>query len=189
MLKYVFLAPVPLTAYLIGRGTAGGARALLGAVLVVAAAPLVGIPLSPAGIAWDWLGLFFLLGLVLSIALGLILAGAMLNLARHGSLLSEAVGSVLYLCCGAVFPMAVLPPWVQTVGLWLPPTYWMEGVRRCLLPTAAVREPLLAGLEMSDLAVRLTAGAAILGVTAWAWFRGCLRQAWRQGRLDQTTGY
>ena len=53
-------------------------------------------------------------------ALGLVLAGAALNLPRYGTFLGEAVAGVLYLLSGVVFPITVLPAWLQPVSLCLP---------------------------------------------------------------------
>ena len=51
----------------------------------------------------------------------------------------EAVAGALFLVSGAVFPLSVLPPFAQAVGLISPLSWWMEGVRRALLPHPADR--------------------------------------------------
>jgi ABC-2 type transport system permease protein len=189
MLKYIYLSPVRLRSYLIGRGTAGGVRAALGTIVLLAFGRLLGVPLTLGGIDWAWLAVFLTLGAMMFIALGLILAGATMNMARHAGFLSEGVAGALYLLSGAVFPIAVLPGWLQPVGRWLPPTYWLEGMRRCLLDTAEMREPSLANFGIEQLAAILGVGAAVLFFLAQVIFSWCERRAWRKGKFDETSGY
>ena len=189
MLKYIYLSPVRLRGYLLGRGTAGGVRAGLGTVVLLAFGSLLGVPLTLSGIAWGWLVVFLALGAVMFAALGLILAGAMLNLARHSGFLSEGVAGALYLFSGAVFPIAVLPEWLQPLSWWLPPTYWLEGMRRCLLTEEGTREPSLAHFATVELAAILAVGATALLVFAQLFFTRCERRAWRKGKFDETSGY
>jgi ABC-2 type transport system permease protein len=123
------------------------------------------------------------------LALGLILAGTVLNMARHGMFLSEGVGGVLYLLSGAVFPVGQLPEGLRALSLALPPTYWMHGVRRALLGPGADPGGPLAGWSHPQLALALLIGTAALAVLARVYFRWCERRARRLGRFDVTTGY
>src|SRR5690348_10206322 len=130
MLKYVRISPAGLQSYLVGRGLANGVEGLIGAGLTLGAGLLLPLGLREVldvrGVAWGWLLAYLGLGVVMLLALGLIVAGAVLNMARHGIFLSDGVGSALYLLSGAIFPLDVLPGWLRAVGLVLPPTYWLE---------------------------------------------------------------
>ena len=55
-----------------------------------------------------------------------------MELTRH-MFLSEGVSGVVYLLSGVVFPIGVLPSWIQALSLTLPTTYWLEGMRRALM--------------------------------------------------------
>jgi ABC-2 type transport system permease protein len=191
MLKYVRLSPAGLRAYLVGRGLAGGAEGLLGALLTLIVGALLPLgvraSLSWGQVAWGWLLLYLLVGGVLLLALGLLLSGVVLNMARHGLFLSEGVGGLIYLLSGAVFPLEVLPPWARAAGLALPTTYWLEGVRRAVLgPRGASALP---DWGHGGLALALAAGTAGLVLLAQVVFRWGERRAQRLGRFDQTTGY
>jgi ABC-2 type transport system permease protein len=192
MLKYLRVSPAGLRSYLVGRGLAGGAEGLLGAALTLGAGLLLplgvreGLTAGPA--AWDWLALYLLVGLVMLLALGLTLAGVVLNMARHGMLLSEGVGGAVYLLSGATFPLDVLPEWAGWLGRCLPTTYWLEGVRRALLGPAGASEP-LRHLGHGELVAILAATTLALMVLAALVFRWGERRAQRLGRFDQTTGY
>jgi ABC-2 type transport system permease protein len=192
MLKFVRISPAWLQSYLIGRGLARAAVAVLGALLAVgiglALLPEVRAGLGRHGIAWGWLAVYVLLGTVMLLSLGLILAGAVLNLPRYGAFLSEAVAGVLYLLSGVVFPVSVLPAWLRPLSLCLPTTYWLEGVRRALLGPGEMPSP-LSGWGCGQVALALLASTlALAGVARW-WFAWNERRAWRLGRFDDTTGY
>jgi ABC-2 type transport system permease protein len=144
--------------------------------------------LGGQGIAWGWLLLYLVSGVVMLVALGLLLAGAVLNMARYGMFLSEGVAGVLFLLSGAVFPIDVLPPWLRPLSLVLPPTYWLEGMRRALLGTTQLQSP-LSSWGHGHRGLALTASTLFLCLTAHFYFRWSEQRAWRLGRYDQVTGY
>jgi ABC-2 type transport system permease protein len=137
MLKFIRISPIRLRSYLIGRGLSRAGQTGIGAVLTIAAGlalfPELRVALNGQSVAWGWLVFYLTAGAVMLPALGLLLAGIVLNMSRHGMFLSEGVAGTLYLLSGAVFPLDVLPGWLRPVSLALPPTYWLEGMRRSLL--------------------------------------------------------
>src|SRR5438105_184860 len=137
MLKYVYISPVHFQTFFVGRGLAQAAEGSVGAVINIATGLLLFADLRSAmrwdGIELGWLALFLTVGLAMLWACGMILAAACLNMSRNGMFLSEGISGLVYLLSGVVFPLGVLPGWVQAVGLSLPTTYWLEGMRRSLL--------------------------------------------------------
>src|SRR5262245_24522842 len=120
MLKFVRISPINLRGYLIGRGLARAGQAVVGACVTVAAGVIL-FPefrgaLAAHGVAWGWLLLYVTAGLLMLVATGLLLAAAVLQMARYGMFLSEGVAGVLYLLSGAVFPITVLPPWLRPLS-------------------------------------------------------------------------
>jgi ABC-2 type transport system permease protein len=191
MLKFIRISPASLRDYLIGRGISKGAQSCIGAVLTIG----VGVALFPelrAALAghsgeWGWLLIYLPVGLVMLVALGLILASAVLNMARYGMFLSEGVAGSLCLLSGAVFPIDVLPPWLVPVSMALPPTYWLEGMRRALLGPEGPQSR-LSGWEHGHLALALTVSTLVLSFAALLFFRWSQLRAWRLGRYDEITG-
>ena len=194
MLKYIYIGPGHLQTYFVGRSIAGAAQALLGGVLnlIIGAIAFTEVrdALTRQPVEWGWLFVNLLLGIALLIALGLILAATVLNMARQGMYLSEGISGILYLLCGVVFPLAVLPFGLRCVSLALPPTYWLEGMRRALLGTSP--EKMLHGplsdWTQAELALALLGSTVALGVFAIWFFRHSERRAWRSGRIEETTG-
>jgi ABC-2 type transport system permease protein len=193
MLKYIYISPVRLRSYLAGRGLARAAEAVLGALLTlgigVLLLPDLGEALGRHATDWGWLCVYLGIGTVMLLALGLILAGAVLNMPRHAMFLSEGIAGTLYLLSGVVFPISQLPPWLRPVSLGLPVTYWLEGMRRALLGRDLLGETsVLARWDDAHLAIMLL--VTTLGLVAFAhfFFRWSERRAWRLGRLDESTG-
>jgi ABC-2 type transport system permease protein len=191
MLKFIRISPAGFRTYLIGRGLSRAAQACVGAVLTVGVGlvlfPELRAALGQEGIAWGWLTLYLVTGVAMLISLGLILAGASLNMARYAMFLSEGIVGMLYLLSGAVFPIAVLPPWLRGLSLVLPPTYWLEGMRRALLGRNELPSP-LAAWDMWQLALALVLSTLVLGAVAHLFFRWCEHRAWCLGRFDQSLG-
>jgi ABC-2 type transport system permease protein len=192
MLKYVRISPACLRSYLIGRGLSKAVQAGVGVVLAlglgIVLLPELRVALFRDGFAWGWLLVFLVEGAALLAALGLILAGTVLNMSRYGSFLSEGVVGSLYLLSGVVFPLGMLPTWLRPVSLCLPTTYWLEGMRRTVLAPTALSAP-LDGWSHGSLALALFASTLVLAVFSHGYFRWCQERAWRLGRFDQATGY
>jgi len=71
------------------------------------------------------------------------------------------------------YPVAVLPPWLQTVAWSLPPTYVFEGMRALLIDHTF----------RADLMVEALAINAVLLVAAFLAFLALLRSARHRGSL------
>src|SRR5438552_3887630 len=69
--------------------------------------------------------------------LGYVIAGLALVLPRSAITLNEGVGVGLFLLCGVIFPVDLLPHGLREVALALPFTYWYESLRRFLLGRTA----------------------------------------------------
>lgn len=105
-LKYMYVAPIDIRFYLIGRGVA---RMLIGTISVTITV-LFGViflklPVTLAGINWPLLAATMLIGLVMLAVMGLLLAGITLMIANHVWFLGEAVAGALYVFSGAIFPL------------------------------------------------------------------------------------
>ena len=195
MLKYIFISPARFQAYILGRGLARGLEGLVGGMITLA----VGLSIPPIreALRFDtidggWLLAFFAVGTVLLGSCGLILASAMLNLSRSGMFLSEGIAGAVYLLSGVVFPLSVLPTWLQAIGMTLPTTYWLEGMRRAITGAAPSGSSLaaspLAVWSNGELLVALAASTAVLTVVSQGYYQYSIRRAWRNGRLEETTG-
>jgi ABC-2 type transport system permease protein len=189
-LKYIYVAPVNVPSYLMGRGIA---RLIVGTISVLVTL-LFGIiflalPLQLSAINWPLFAISMLVGLPMLAMMGLLLAGFILLLANHVWFLGEAVAGALYVFCGAIFPLQVLPAWLRPIGYLIPVTYWLELIRRALVGGVAEAFPTLAGLTNATLLGILTGMTIVLTFLAIRTFRWCEHAARERGIIDMVTNY
>jgi len=185
-LKFLVASPVGMRTYLTGRSVVKFARATLSAGLLFALGWFVlGVRWNWAAARWGPLLLSVALGLAATLCAGLLVAGLCLVLTRAAITVLDGVALGLYLLCGVIFPVDLLPRVLQWVSLVLPFTWWYEAIRRFLLGHGASAwfgrlsdTQLLAGLAVTT---AVTCAGSLLGYTALE------RAARRLGRLDQTT--
>jgi len=199
MLRYLYVLPGALPAVLLGRGTARILVAGMGATItLVVALVLMGAPIDLARVDWPYLVVAMAIGMVAVIALGTTMAAICMQTRQDSWNYPEAVAGALFLLVGAVFPLAVLPAVAQAIGLAVPLTWWIEGVRRALAPDAASSVggagsvwSEATGLVAPDTAWVLgallvtTAVSTLVAVVCYRWSEHRARE---RGAFDQTTG-
>ena len=99
--------------------------------------------------------------------------------------MNEGLAVSLYLLCGAIYPIDLLPRALQNLTLALPFTWWYEALRRFLLGRGASER--LSALPDATLVGVLLAVTAVFVVVSLAGFAGFERLARRLGRIDQTS--
>ncbi len=189
-LKSMYVAPVNIPMYLMGRGVARVLTTTLSVAITLAFGVLfLRLQLSVADVRWGLFLASLLAGVVMLAMMGLTLASIVLVIAHNSWLVGEAVAAALYLFCGAVFPLEVLPWWLRPVGYVMPVTYWLELVRRSLVGQVAHEYPTLAGFGDAQLLVLVMVLTVAFGAIAAATFARCDYLARERGLIDRTTNY
>ncbi|HEY8168907.1 MAG TPA: ABC transporter permease [Candidatus Limnocylindrales bacterium] len=199
MLKYIYVSPSDLRIVLMGRGVARIAIGAMGAVIVLAFGVLfLGVPFSLAAVDWLILSVDLVLGLTAIVAIGIMLAAVCLQTRQESWSYPEAVAGALFLVVAAVFPLSVLPLPVQGIGLLVPLTWWLEGVRQAAFPgspTGIGGEGSLwlqlTGSQAPDattIVLVLLATTLVVTLAALVVFRWSEARAKDRGLIDQTTG-
>jgi ABC-2 type transport system permease protein len=186
MLRYIYTSPAGLLTYLLGRSAMKFALASVSMLLIMIAG------WSFLGVRWDWAEVRWLpliaafgLGLAATELLGFLIAGWALVLPRAAININEGAAVALYLLCGVIFPIDLLPRVLQWLALCLPFTWWYEALRRFLLGHGA--SALMSRWSDPELLGLLALTTLVMAVGA-RWGYGALeRKARRDGRLDQTT--
>jgi ABC-2 type transport system permease protein len=187
MLKYVYIAPVRFYTYLLGRGSAQLASATAAMLITLAVGVIfLGVPVDLARIDYPLLAVATLLGMVGIGVIGIAVSGVSLNISRESWGLSEGVAGTLLLLCGVIFPIAVLPQWVQPLARAIPLTYWLEATRRALYGTSSQLS--LVDLSTAEVLLYLALSTAGAVVVSLALFRYAERRAKEHGMLDMITG-
>jgi ABC-2 type transport system permease protein len=188
MLKYMYVAPLNVHAYLLGRGVAQAIVATMAvAITLLFGIVALGIPMPPASIDWGMLLAAWVFGLAGVAFGGILLAGISLITARHNYFIGEAVAGALYLLCGAIFPIDVLPRPLQLVGQALPLTYWLEALRRALLGNGAGE--LLSSVTDRELLLILAGSTILLAMLSVWFYRWAENLAREKGLIDMQTMY
>jgi len=115
------------------------------AVYLAWGAILFGFPLGSA----NWVGAFLVLGASVLAFSGLgILSASYLLVFKRGNPVNWAILGLSSVAGGMMYPVSVLPAWLQYVARLIPMTYSLEGMRAAILGHATIRElaPSLAGL-------------------------------------------
>jgi ABC-type polysaccharide/polyol phosphate export permease len=171
----------------------------MGALITLAfGVVLLGVPFDIAQVDWPLFVFVMVIGITSIIAIGTMMAAICLQTRQESWSYPEAVGGALFLISGAVFPIVVLPPIVQAIGLLTPLSWWIEGVRQSLFPggvssiggPGSLFETVTGRLAPAsgEIAVALLATGVVTTLVSIAVFRASDRRAKDRGLLDQTTG-
>ena len=190
MLKYIYVAPVHIPTYLLGRGVS---RFIFGTVSVIITilfgVLFLKVPLDLAAVNWPLFIVSLGMGVVMLAFMGLLLAGITLLIANHVWFLGEAVAGALFLFSGAIFPLEVLPAFLRPVGYAMPMTYWLELLRRALIGSVAEAFPTLTAysdMQLLGILLGLTIAFAVVSIVTFRW---CDHQARERGMIDMVTNY
>jgi ABC-2 type transport system permease protein len=115
--------------------------------------------------------------LILPAFMGLgMLAGAATLLARRANPVAAILGGLSLLLSGVLYPVTVLPPWLQSIAALLPLTHALEALRLTLLLGASPG-------ELASPALSLAAFAIVLGPAGFGLFAYGLHRARIDGSL------
>jgi ABC-2 type transport system permease protein len=189
-LKYIYLTPLHFPTYLMGRGVAKFLVASISVfVTLVVGILFLDLQIDLAAVNWPLFIASMVIGIYMLAMLGLILASVMLIVAHHSFSVGDAVAGALYLLCGAIFPLEVLPPFLRFIGYLLPITYWLELIRRSVVGTVAGAFPTLQSLSDMQLLGILLALTIVFSLVSVITFKRCDHIARERGLIDVVTNY
>jgi ABC-2 type transport system permease protein len=189
-LKYLYIAPISVPVYLVGRAVAKfviGTIAVL--ITLLAGVFLFSVPIDLTMINWPLLSVAMVLGLTALTLMGITLGLWTLTIRTEPWFVGDAVAAALYLFSGAIFPISILPAWLQPIGFALPVTYWLELVRRAMLGPGAAAFPTLAGFSDAELLGILAGITLAFGLIASVAFRFFDRVARDRGMIDAQSNF
>jgi len=184
-IRYIFATPSSLLPVSIGRALVKAAISAISASIVITAGALLGMPLRATGIDLSLLIVVVTLGLLSVVGLGVALGAICVQLRNDAWGYPQAVAGSVFLLCGAIFPLDVLPEPLRVIGTALPITWWIEGVRRALLST--VSPGALGALSTPSLLLVLAIGTLVIWAAAPRLFTAGIDRARDKGYLDRNT--
>jgi len=189
-LKYMYIAPINIPAYWVGRGVARFLTGSISVLITIAFGVLfLHVPLNLATVNWPLFIVALVIGIAMLAMMGLILASITLLIAHHFFLIGEAVAGALFLLSGAIFPLDVLPAWLRPVGFAVPITYWLELTRRSLIGNVVQAFPTLSHFSNLQLLGILVGLTILFGIASTFIFRFCDYRAREQSLIDRVTNY
>ena len=184
-IRYIFATPSSLLPVSIGRSLVKASIAGFSALVVIGAGMLLGVPMRAGGPDLLLFAAVLPLGLLSVVGLGIVLGGLCVQLRNDAWSYPEAVSSTVFLLCGAIFPLEVLPGPVQNIAAALPITWWIEGLRRALLGTTS--PGILGTMPTNELLLILAVGTAVIWLISPRLFVAGIDRAREKGQLDQNT--
>lgn len=145
-LKELLVAPVPRWSLIIGKALGGSTTSMVQGLLLLVLAPLIGVQLSLTTILL-LIPVLFLLAFSLS-SIGLVLAARMRSTEGFGLVMNFLVTPLLFLS-GALYPLSNLPAWLEALTRLDPVTYGIDAIRRIVLSSAGVPQPVIDQLGVS----------------------------------------
>ena len=155
ILNKLLVTPTPRSALITGKAFAAGVKSLIQAVVVIVIAAILGVSLTWNPLKLLGVGLAVVLASAFFSCLSMSIAGIVLSRDRLMGI-GQAITMPLFFGSNALYPVAIMPGWLQVVSRINPLSYQVDALRGLLLGT-----PAHLGLDFGVLAV-----AAALGITA-----------------------
>jgi ABC-2 type transport system permease protein len=189
-LKYIYVAPVSVPYYLLGRGVARFLTTTFAVIITIASGVVfLKIPLVLGEVNWGLFALTLIIGIAMLATLGMMLAGIAMNIARHSDFIGDAVAGALFLFSGAIFPLSVLPVAIRWLGYVVPVSYWLELMRRSMIGSVAEAFPTFSTLTNTHLLLILVGLTLVFGAASTVIFGQLDHRARERGLIDQATNY
>ncbi|MGV9566790.1 ABC transporter permease [Streptomyces sp. NPDC003480] len=161
ILTKLLVTPTPRAALITGKAFAAGVKALIQALVVVVIAALLGVAMT-----WNPLRL---LGVAVAVVLGsaffsclsMTIAGIVLTRDRLMGI-GQAITMPLFFGSNALYPVAVMPGWLQAISRVNPLSYQVDALRGLLLGTPS-HLPLDFGVLAVAAALGVTSASSLLG--------------------------
>jgi len=155
ILNKLLVTPTPRSALITGKAFAAGVKSLIQAVVVVVIAAILGVALTWNPLKLIGVGAIVILGSAFFSCLSMTIAGIVLSRDRLMGF-GQAITMPLFFGSNALYPVAIMPGWLQAVSKVNPLSYEVDALRGLLLGT-----PSHLGTDFAVLLV-----AAALGIAA-----------------------
>jgi ABC-2 type transport system permease protein len=188
MIRYIYISPIRMYYYFFGRGIAKMIVTTIAVIVTMSFGIIVlSIPLNLSAVNYPLLLFSLAVGIFVITCLGILLAGITMITAHHSFLLTEGVAGLFYLACGAIYPIDILPIWLQYLSKGLPLTYWLELIRRAILGKSL--SSTLGEYSNAKLILIMLVTTLILALFSHYVYRAIEHIARKRGKIDQVMNY
>ena len=137
VLTKLLVTPTPRAAIVAGKGFAAGVRAIGQVVVVLVLSALLGVSLSYRPLHLVGVVAAVVLGAVFFSTLSITLAGLVLSRERLMGI-GQAITMPLFFASNALYPVRLMPEWLQILARLNPLSYEVDALRGLLLGTPAL---------------------------------------------------
>lgn len=157
ILAKLMVTPTPRAALVTGKAFAAGMRALSQVVVVLVLSAILGVTLTHNPLKLLGVVAAVLLGSAFFCCLSIIIAGLVLSRDRMMGI-GQAIMMPLFFASNALYPVALMPGWLQAINHANPLSYQVEALRGLLIGSPA--------RLWLDYVVLIGAAAAAIGVAS-----------------------
>ncbi len=161
VLAKLLVTPTPRAALVTGKAFAAGVRALAQAVVVLVLAAVLGVALSGDPLHLLGMAVVVMLGSAFFACLSITIAGLVLRRDRLMGI-GQAITMPLFFASNALYPIAIMPAWLQGISRVNPLSYEVDALRGMLIGTPA-HLPLDFAVLVVAAVVAILAAASLLG--------------------------
>jgi ABC-2 type transport system permease protein len=133
ILAMYLVSPAPRSALVLGKSLAAGVRALAQATMVYVLALFLGIHLDHAPAALGSVVVMVVLSAAIFACFSLIVACIVKTRERFMGI-NQVMTMPLFFASSAIYPIAMMPPWIRTLASLNPLTYQVDALRSLMLP-------------------------------------------------------
>ncbi len=138
-IEYTLMAPVQRWVHLVGQTAYSLIYSLITSLVIgITMALFFELDLSRANLAGA--GAVILAGSLSLISIGIVASILPLLYPERGAQMTSVVQASFLLISGVYYPITVLPQWMQTISIFSPITYVLDGTRAAVLDGAALPE-------------------------------------------------
>ncbi|MEH0580844.1 MULTISPECIES: ABC transporter permease [Streptomyces] len=161
VLNKLLVTPTPRSALITGKAFAAGVKSVIQAVVVVVIAALLGVALTWNPLKLLGVAAIVVLGSAFFSCLSMTIAGIVLSRDRLMGI-GQAITMPLFFGSNALYPVDIMPGWLQGVSKVNPLSYEVDALRGLLLGTPA-HLALDFGVLIVAAALGITAASSLLG--------------------------
>lgn len=161
VLNKLLVTPTPRSALVTGKAFAAGVKSLVQAIVVIVIAALLGVALTWNPLRLLGVAVAVILGSAFFSCLSMTIAGIVLSRDRLMGI-GQAITMPLFFGSNALYPVAVMPGWLQAVSKANPLSYQVDALRGLLLGTSTHLALDFAVLVVAA-AAGITAASSLLG--------------------------
>jgi ABC-2 type transport system permease protein len=136
VLNKLLVTPTPRAALITGKAFAAGVKSVIQAVVVIVIAALLGVALTWNPLKLLGVAAIVVLGSAFFSCLSMTIAGIVLSRDRLMGF-GQAITMPLFFASNALYPVDIMPGWLQTVSKVNPLSYEVDALRGLLLGTPA----------------------------------------------------